>query len=335
MASASFIGNGEVSELMAGPEYPVNPYNPVSKQIFDLGKRLRENGKFPGRLSAYFDYKYDPLPSDGLDADELEMIRLVKVAQEHLDRLRHFECDRSSHPDLRSSIMQRSISLMKNCQAISQGIAAFERQLDYSILGNHGAYVNATRDLRHSIADDIDSANRTAREIVKEQQALWVDSNIDMCQLLPLTGSSFTYDEVIRFFKGETVQGIDPNALTGGVHADYFSEPVAFSADLADESCPVCLDPYDEKEPIRKLGCSHVAHSSCITQWLLADFERSDSCMICRAKFHMEPQNKELVPLKTLEGAANYAHFNFLLTLIQESQVTLFTIMSEMCTPPR
>ena len=43
--------------------------------------------------------------------------------------------------------------------------------------------------------------------------------------------------------------------------------------------CAVCLDAIREGEPVKRLPCGHVFHSSCVDPWLM---EEKAVCPICR-----------------------------------------------------
>ena len=43
--------------------------------------------------------------------------------------------------------------------------------------------------------------------------------------------------------------------------------------------CVVCLDAIREGEPVKRLPCGHVSHSSCIDPWLM---EEKAVCPTCR-----------------------------------------------------
>jgi Ring finger domain len=44
-----------------------------------------------------------------------------------------------------------------------------------------------------------------------------------------------------------------------------------------DAKCSICLADYQEGEPVRKLGCQHHFHKSCVDQWLVI----SATCPLC------------------------------------------------------
>ncbi|XP_039063673.1 probable E3 ubiquitin-protein ligase RHB1A [Hibiscus syriacus] len=44
-----------------------------------------------------------------------------------------------------------------------------------------------------------------------------------------------------------------------------------------DDTCPICLEEYDEENPKLLAKCEHRFHLSCILEWM----ERSDTCPLC------------------------------------------------------
>lgn len=44
------------------------------------------------------------------------------------------------------------------------------------------------------------------------------------------------------------------------------------------QTCPICLDVYQQSEILTQLRCSHFFHTSCVTRW----FQRSTQCPLCR-----------------------------------------------------
>jgi hypothetical protein len=50
---------------------------------------------------------------------------------------------------------------------------------------------------------------------------------------------------------------------------------------LLQETCPICLDNFKEKEFYRTLTCSHSFHKKCIDRWFNKD---NDFCPMCRLK---------------------------------------------------
>ncbi|KAI8371296.1 hypothetical protein EDC96DRAFT_502103 [Choanephora cucurbitarum] len=50
-------------------------------------------------------------------------------------------------------------------------------------------------------------------------------------------------------------------------------------ASVKDDQCPVCLDAFVIKQPVRILKCCHVFHRECVDRWLC---EAHNSCPVCR-----------------------------------------------------
>ncbi|ESN92664.1 hypothetical protein HELRODRAFT_128480, partial [Helobdella robusta] len=49
---------------------------------------------------------------------------------------------------------------------------------------------------------------------------------------------------------------------------------------FTDNSCAICMDPFEEGSFVRELHCAHVFHHQCIGEW----FKENASCPICRTK---------------------------------------------------
>ena len=45
-----------------------------------------------------------------------------------------------------------------------------------------------------------------------------------------------------------------------------------------EDSCTVCIERYEEGEPVRRLFCNHIFHQECVDPWLL----KHGSCPVCR-----------------------------------------------------
>lgn len=64
-----------------------------------------------------------------------------------------------------------------------------------------------------------------------------------------------------------------------------FLEQIGAEVSLADtehceDRCSVCLNDYEELDPIATLGCGHTFHKTCISQWLHV----KKNCPLCRTK---------------------------------------------------
>jgi len=72
--------------------------------------------------------------------------------------------------------------------------------------------------------------------------------------------------------------------VTNGPVITISPEPVIlmkknYTTDIEDmESCPVCLDKYNEDEELVELDCHHYYHEKCIKDWLI----NNRSCPMCR-----------------------------------------------------
>ena len=65
------------------------------------------------------------------------------------------------------------------------------------------------------------------------------------------------------------------------------------SADDVDNSCSICLDPFEEGLQIMRLPCLHVFHRDCIAPWLQQQGVMQACCPLCKTKCfnHDGPQS--------------------------------------------
>ncbi|XP_062520930.1 RING finger protein 122-like [Corticium candelabrum] len=57
----------------------------------------------------------------------------------------------------------------------------------------------------------------------------------------------------------------------------------------ANETCPVCLEEFQNKEWLQVCHCRHAYHKQCISSWL----ERSTYCPICKAQVRPPTSNEQ------------------------------------------
>jgi hypothetical protein len=55
----------------------------------------------------------------------------------------------------------------------------------------------------------------------------------------------------------------------GGLRSSSETVPISYPADLSQDQCPVCLDDFEQGQPVRVLPCHHNFHPTCIDPWLL------------------------------------------------------------------
>lgn len=60
---------------------------------------------------------------------------------------------------------------------------------------------------------------------------------------------------------------------------------------LTNNSCPICLENFEEQIKIKLLSCEHGFHSECIGPWIA---EHNDSCPICRQTITVKEEDNEL-----------------------------------------
>ena len=69
------------------------------------------------------------------------------------------------------------------------------------------------------------------------------------------------------------------------------AEEAGNSADDEDNSCSICLDPFEEGLQIMRLPCLHVFHRACIAPWLQQQGVVQACCPLCKTRcFNHEGQ---------------------------------------------
>ncbi|KAK4422586.1 putative E3 ubiquitin-protein ligase RHB1A [Sesamum alatum] len=63
------------------------------------------------------------------------------------------------------------------------------------------------------------------------------------------------------------------------------SKPVLPPLQDEDDTCPICLEEYDEENPKLLTKCDHHFHLACILEWM----ERSDTCPVCDQEMVLSP----------------------------------------------
>ncbi|KYK56390.1 hypothetical protein DCS_03390 [Drechmeria coniospora] len=53
-------------------------------------------------------------------------------------------------------------------------------------------------------------------------------------------------------------------------------------------TCAICIELVEDREMVRRLGCGHVFHSSCIMRWFL---KQHDICPLCKACFMVKSES--------------------------------------------
>jgi len=82
-----------------------------------------------------------------------------------------------------------------------------------------------------------------------------------------------------RSANGEEIPNFHKANLQAESHDSFVGVDVKLSRENEDEDCPICLDPFKEKGPLKGTGvCDHVFHSDCIKDCLKHDHK----CPVCR-----------------------------------------------------
>lgn len=85
----------------------------------------------------------------------------------------------------------------------------------------------------------------------------------------------FWVDSVVYIYRylKRRVKNLNEGLLTG-------LPVVGYQGDLRGAMCCLCLEEYNEREPITKLPCGHYYHRNCIRIWVL----KSNACPLCRRR---------------------------------------------------
>lgn len=68
-----------------------------------------------------------------------------------------------------------------------------------------------------------------------------------------------------------------PDLLEDTVNEENIAQPRVY---LMNNSCPICLENFEEQVQIKLLPCNHGFHSDCIDPWIVQ--KNNDTCPICR-----------------------------------------------------
>ncbi|WJX53977.1 RING-type E3 ubiquitin transferase [Trifolium repens] len=74
--------------------------------------------------------------------------------------------------------------------------------------------------------------------------------------------------------KGQTDLELD-SAKDSEIELSKLGEPINLEEE--EDTCPICLEEYDEENPKLTTNCDHHFHLACILEWM----ERSESCPVC------------------------------------------------------
>ena len=91
--------------------------------------------------------------------------------------------------------------------------------------------------------------------------------------------SQRNHQRVISRENEEEIPNFDEANPQAESHDSFVGVDVKLSHENEDEDCPVCLEPFKEKSPLKGTGvCDHVFHSDCIKDCLKHDHK----CPVCR-----------------------------------------------------
>ncbi|XP_057449985.1 probable E3 ubiquitin-protein ligase RHB1A [Lotus japonicus] len=74
------------------------------------------------------------------------------------------------------------------------------------------------------------------------------------------------------------------SAKDSEVELPKLAEPIIL-VEEEEDTCPICLEEYDEENPQLSTKCDHHFHLACILEWM----ERSESCPVCDKDMIFDP----------------------------------------------
>ena len=65
-----------------------------------------------------------------------------------------------------------------------------------------------------------------------------------------------------------------------------FLSVIDFTAELENESCPICLDNYKSTDQIHKTICEHLFHHDCMYEYISQNYNTTYKCPNCRCQIN-------------------------------------------------
>ncbi|KAG0180799.1 hypothetical protein DFQ29_010119 [Apophysomyces sp. BC1021] len=123
-------------------------------------------------------------------------------------------------------------------------------------------------------------SNRTTQRRESGQWLIYVVSGQQPHPAFSTLSENPTYEDLL--WLSNVLGPARPNTTTQAA-IDAALPVISWSDDtkknMTTERCPVCLDDFVLKQPVRVLKCHHVFHMECVDRWLC---EAQNSCPVCR-----------------------------------------------------
>ncbi|CAL9752140.1 unnamed protein product, partial [Musa acuminata subsp. burmannicoides] len=67
---------------------------------------------------------------------------------------------------------------------------------------------------------------------------------------------------------GDVSTGLSEDAVRTSLSETIYCMSDRFQDGQDEDRCAICLEAYEDRDPLGQLNCKHMFHSSCITKWL-------------------------------------------------------------------
>ncbi|KAI8918383.1 hypothetical protein DFJ77DRAFT_292048 [Powellomyces hirtus] len=138
----------------------------------------------------------------------------------------------------------------------------------------------ARRRLELIRALDLEQAEgRGAPETTEHSRHLMKETDLDLFPVKPYRRKSALSQQTIAAVDSVDAAPSQSTTLPGTVH-QLSSSTLVDDGEAGADICPICIESFNEDEPIRELiPCQHYFHSACIEPWLT---KRNGVCPLCR-----------------------------------------------------
>jgi len=119
--------------------------------------------------------------------------------------------------------------------------------------------------------------------------ALFLMYNAQTCMTLaPLVywsvGAGALILSISLAIEGKTRPMLSPGSRTEPISVPIVLPEIPFTHEKL-ESCPICIEPFKQDEPVSMLSCDHLYHPACIYEWLKNNLH----CPLCRTPVEPGP----------------------------------------------
>lgn len=87
----------------------------------------------------------------------------------------------------------------------------------------------------------------------------------------------------------------------------------SFPTQGKNETCPICLDPFEDGGSLILLKCCHGYHEQCFTSWLQSASKSKVSCPMCKREIHADGiQEKTPLTISTFSHVSSASYSSYL-----------------------